>query len=329
MKTVVIIGGGTATFTLLQGLRQFPTNNIVIVSTADDGGSTGTLRKDLGIMPYGDIRQCLIGLSYTVPALQNLFLYRFDRGSLKGHNVGNILLAALQKITGTPEGAIAEAARLLNVRGEVLFVSKQPTTLSARLSDGTMLRSEHDIDEPVAKKRAPIEKLMLTKAEANPRTLDAIGRADAIVLGPGDLYTSTFPNLLLPGIAGAIRNSHAKKVFITNLMTKLGQTDGFRASDFVRETNAYLGAASGQTVIDTVIVNTKKPRPGILARYQKEHAKFVEPDVEHIKKLGMEVIAKPVISNHIHKKAKGDVLQRSLIRHDAEKTAEIIWNLIK
>lgn len=347
MKTVVIIGGGTATFTLLSGLRQFPTNNVVIVSTADDGGSTGMLRKDLGVMPMGDVRQCLIGLAYTVPALQNLFSYRFGAGSLKGHNAGNIILAALQKITGSPEGAIAEAARLLNVRGEVLFVSRQPTTLSAKLKDGTVIKSEHELDEPITKKRAPIEKLMLTKSEANPRALDAIARADAIVLGPGDLYTSTFPNLMVPGVAEAIKASAARKILITNIMTKLGQTDGFAASDFVREANRYLGlkhssAASvrpnppkadsrgkRQSVISTVIVNTKKPRPDILARYRSEKAAFVEPDVQHIKKLGVEVIAKPIISNHIHKKAKGDALTRSLIRHDAEKTAEIIWNLIK
>jgi len=278
MKTVVIIGGGTATFTLLQGLRQFPTNNIVIVSTADDGGSTGVLRKDLGVMPYGDIRQCLMGLSYTVPALTKLFSYRFDTGSLKGHNVGNIILAALQKITGSPEGAIAESARLLNVRGEVLFVSRQPTTLSAKLADGTAIKSEHELDEPVTKKRAPIEKLMLTTATPNPRALDAIARADAIVLGPGDLYTSTFPNLLVPKIAEAIKNSKAKKIFITNIMTKLGQTDGFKASDFVREANRYLTATEGVSVIDTVIVNTQKPRVDIIARYRKEKASFVESD---------------------------------------------------
>lgn len=348
MKTVVIIGGGTATFTLLNGLRQFPTNNIVIVSTADDGGSTGVLRKDLGIMPYGDIRQCLMGLAYTVPALTKLFSYRFDTGSLKGHNAGNIILAALQRITGSPEGAIAETARLLNVRGEVLFVSRQPTTLSAKLADGTVIKSEHELDEPTTKKRAPIRKLMLTKAAANPRALDAIARADAIVLGPGDLYTSTFPNLLVPGIAEAIKASPAKKILITNLMTKLGQTDGFKASDFVQETNHYLGlkhspqanvrpdppvadsrGGDGSSVINTVIVNTKKPRPDILARYRKEKAQFVKPDIEQVKKMGVAVVASPVLSNHIHRKAKGDVLTRSRIRHDAEKTAEIIWNLIK
>lgn len=328
MKTVVIIGGGTATFTLLKGLRQFPTNNIVIVSTADDGGSTGILRKDLGVMPMGDIRQCLIGLSYTVPALQELFRYRFDRGSLKGHSAGNIILAALQKVTGTPSGAIAEAARLLNVRGEVLFVSKQPTTLSARLSDGSVIKSEHELDEPVVKKRAAVEKLMLSKAEADERALDAISRADAIILGPGDLYTSTFPNLLVPGIAEAIRLSKARKILITNIMTKLGQTDGFKASAFVHEANRYLGG-NGATVIDTVIVNTRKPEADVLARYKKEKAAFVEPDVPEIKKAGANVIAESVISGQIHKKSKGDALQRSHIRHDAEKTAEIIWNLIK
>jgi len=329
MKTIVIIGGGSATFNLLQGLRQFPTNNIVIVSTADDGGSTGILRKDLDVMPMGDIRQCLVGLSYTVPALKELFTYRFHEGSLKGHSAGNIILAALQKVTSSPEGAIAEAARLLNVRGEVLFVSTEPTKLSARLTDGTVIKSEHELDEPVEKKRTPIQKLMLSKATANPRTLDAIARADAIVLGPGDLYTSTFPNLLVPGIAEAIKASKARKLLITNIMTKFGQTDGFKASDFFREANKYLGAAQNAPVIDIVIVNTKKPEPSILLRYKKEKAACVEPDIERIKETGTRVVAHAVISNHVHKKVKGDVLQRSLIRHDAEKTAGIIWDVIQ
>lgn len=341
MKTVVIIGGGSATFTLLQGLRQFPTNNVVIVSTADDGGSTGVLRRDLGVMPMGDIRQCLVGLSYTAPALRDLFSYRFDSGSLKGHSAGNIILAALQKITSTPEGAIAEAARLLNVRGEVLFISKEPTTLSAKLADGTLIKSEHEIDEPepirpkrigsgkaATKKRAAIKKLMLSKAEANPRALDAISRADAIILGPGDLFTSTFPNLLVPGIASAIAKSKARKILITNIMTKFGQTDGFRASDFVREANRYLGRTD-VSIIDTVIVNTTKPPPNIMALYKKEGAAFVEADTDAVKKLGPAVIARPLISNHIHKKAKGDSLTRSFIRHDAEKTAKIIWDLVR
>ena len=328
MKTVVIIGGGTATFTLLKGLRQFPTNNIVIVSTADDGGSAGRLRTELEIMPMGDIRQCLIGLSYTVPALQALFNYRFDRGSLRGHSAGNIILAALQKITGTPEGAIAEAARLLNVRGEVLFASKQPTKLSARLKDGTRISSEHELDEPKGK-RAPIERITLSSSQANPRAIDAIGRADAVVLGPGDLFTSTLPNLLVPGISEAIAASPAKKILITNLMTKLGQTDGYQASDFLRVANEYLRTKNGGGIIDTVIVNTKRPKPDVIKRYRKARAIFVRPDIEIMKKTGVTVVAKNLLANRVYKKTKGDVLQRSLVRHDAEKTAEIIWNLIK
>ncbi|MDO8482305.1 MAG: YvcK family protein [bacterium] len=329
MKTVVIIGGGSATFNMLKGLRQFPTNNIVVVSTADSGGSTGQLRKELGVMPWGDIRQCLMGLSYTVPALCELFNHRFDKGSLKGHNVGNIILAALEKVGGSPEAAIAEAARLLNVRGEVLLVSKQPTTLSAELHDGSKIVGEHEIDEPITKKRSPIKRLTLSPAEANPRVLNAIGRADAIILGPGDLFTSTFPNLLVPGVAEAIAASPAKKILITNIMTKLGQTDGFNASHFLSVVNEYL--ASGKTAgsIDTVIVNTEAPSKAVLDRYRKEKAVFVKHDAEKIKREKVTVIAKPLVSKELVKKVKGDVLKRSFVRHDAEKTAAIIWELIK
>lgn len=329
MKTVVLIGGGSGTFTILKGLRQFPTNNIVIVSTADDGGSTGALRRDLAVMPMGDIRQCLVGLSYTDPALQKLFTYRFNAGAIKGHSAGNIILAALEKITGSPEGAIAEAARMLNVRGEVLFVSKQPTTLSAELEDGTIIKNEHDIDEPINVKRSPILKLMLSRAEINPRVENAIARADAVIFGPGDLFTSTLPNILVPGVVEAIALSSAKKILITNIMTKLGQTDEFKTSDFLRVTNSYLKKGEKNNGIDAVIINTQKPKPDILARYKKEKAIFVEPDISALKKEGVQIIAKAVISNHLHKKQNGDSLKRSMVRHDPEKTAEIIWNLIK
>ncbi len=329
MKTVVIIGGGSATFNMLKGLRQFPTNNIVVVSTADSGGSTGLLRKELGVMPWGDIRQCLMGLSYTVPALCELFNHRFDKGSLKGHNVGNIILAALEKVSGSPEAAIAEAARLLNVRGEVLLVSKQPTTLSAELHDGSKIIGEHEIDEPIIKKRSPIKRVTLSPADANPRVLNAISRADAIILGPGDLFTSTFPNLLVPGVTEAIAASPAKKILITNIMTKLGQTDGFTALRFLNVVNEYLAGDTAAGIIDTVIVNTKKPPKTVLERYRKEKAVFVKPDLEKMKQKKVTVIARPLISNDIVKKVKGDALKRSLIRHDAEKTAALIWELIK
>lgn len=329
MKTIVLIGGGSAAGNLLRGLRQFPTNNIVIVSTADDGGSTGALRRDLGVMPWGDIRQCLLALSYTAPALKKLFSYRFSEGALKGHSAGNIILAALEKVTGNSASAIAEAARLLNVRGEVLFVSKEPTKLSAQLKDGVVIESEHEIDEPTITDRALIEKLTLSPATASPRAIAAIARADAIVLGPGDLYTSSFPNLLVSGIADAIKASRTQKILITNIMTKRGQTDRFSASDFLRETNKYLGAPKNRSVIQTVLVNTERPKSALLARYKKEEAEFVAPDLAARAPRGMRVIAEPLIADGVVRRARGDILTRSFIRHNAEKTAEIIWNLVQ
>ncbi len=329
MKTIVIIGGGSATLNILRGLRQFATNNIVVVSTADDGGSTGILRKQLAVMPWGDVRQCLTGLSYTVPALCELFQYRFDKGHLKGHNAGNIILAALQKVTGSPESAIAEAARMLNIRGEVLFVSKEASTLSAKLSNGTVLTGEHVIDEPKKTRNSPIVKLMLSPAEVNPRVLNAIARADAIILGPGDLFTSTFPNLLVRGVPEAIATSKAKKILITNIMTKHGQTDGFKASSFLQAVNGYLIAKTTKSVVDTVIVNSQKPSAEILSRYKKEKASYVIPDINKLKRTKVKIVAKPLLSNHLVKKINGDGLKRSLIRHDALKIAQIIWDIIK
>ncbi|MFY9463160.1 MAG: gluconeogenesis factor YvcK family protein, partial [Candidatus Sungiibacteriota bacterium] len=208
MKNIVIIGGGTGTFTLLAGLRKFPTNNSVIVSSADDGGSTGVLRRELGIMPVGDIRQCLVGLSYTDDAMRNLFSYRFDRGTLAGHTVGNIILAGLEKTAGSMEKAIALAGAMLNVRGAVLPVTLVSTTLAATYADGKKVSGEHLIDEPRTHRTSPIVSLKLTPAApANPAALTALEKADAIVFGPGDLFTSVLPNLIVKGVAERIRAS--------------------------------------------------------------------------------------------------------------------------
>jgi uncharacterized cofD-like protein len=324
MKNIVIIGGGTGTFTLLSGLRQFPSNNSVIVSTADDGGSTGRLRKDLGVVPPGDIRQCLVGLSYTDESLRSLFSYRFDKGELAGHTVGNIILAGLEKINGSVEDAIAIASKLLNVRGEVVPVTMHPTLLTAVLEDGKKIVGEHAIDSPRAATKS-IKSLQLTpNGPANKHALELISRADVIVLGPGDLYTSTLPNLLVKGVVEAIKKSKAKKVLVANIMSKNGQTDGFQASNFVK----VLQELAGKGIVDSIIVNTKKPEAKILARYKKNKAEFIEPDVAELKALGVKVIAEPLLAKEIFKKAKGDTLERSFVRHDAVKTARLIWELI-
>ncbi|MBI4049401.1 MAG: YvcK family protein [Candidatus Doudnabacteria bacterium] len=324
MKNVVIIGGGTGTFTLLSGLRKFPVNNTVIVSSADSGGSTGVLRKDLGVFPPGDLRQCLLGLAYIDQQTADLFAYRFEQGFLRGHVVGNILLAALEKTTGNIESAVEMASKMLNVRGAVLPVSLKPATLIATLENGKKIVGEHNIDEPKQKQELRIKNLELRpSASANPRVLQALKEADAIIFGPGDLYTSTLPNLLIKGIKETIQKSNAVKVVITNLMTKLGQTDKFKASDFVKVLGGYLGAR-----LDAAIVNTKRPEAKILRSYKKERSDFVEPDIDEIKALSVKVLAANLVSKQIFQKSKSDSLKRSVLRHDADKIAKIIWKLI-
>lgn len=317
MKNIVIIGGGTGTFTLLSGLRKYPSNNTVIVSSADDGGSTGVLRKELGVMPPGDIRQCLVGLSYTQNEMKELFNFRFSSGSLKGHSVGNIILAALEKIAGTEEG-INLAAKMLNVRGHVLPVSLMPTTLSATLENGKKIVGEHNIDEGkgIRNQEVGIREMYLSpNGPANPKALQAIKDADAIIFGPGDLFTSTIPNLLVKGIKEAVNKSSAKKVLITNIMTKFGQTDGFKVSGFVKTLEKYLGGK-----LDVVIANSKKPDAKALAAYKKEKAVFVETDVK--------AKTADLLFKGTFKKTPGDKLNRSMLRHDSDKLAKLIWELV-
>ena len=329
MKNIVIIGGGTGTFTLLAGLRKFPSNNSVIVSPADDGGSTGILRRELNVMPPGDIRQCLVGLSYTEPEMRDLFLYRFATGSLKGHTVGNIIIAALEKITGRSERAIALAAKMLNVRGEVMPAMLVPARLSATLKNGAKVIGEHAVDEPAKPRISPIASLALTPSSpANPRALAAIKKADVIIFGPGDLFTSILPNILARGIREAILKSPAKKILVTNIMTKRGQTDRFLASDFVITLNQYLASGKIKSVIDTAVVNTKKPNPKWLAHYKKEGALFVEPDIDRIETTDAAAITGDFLSSHTVQKTAGDTLTRSFLRHDSDKTAQAIWKLI-
>jgi len=324
MKNIVIIGGGTGTFTLLSGLRKFPTNNSVIVSSSDDGGSTGRLRKDLGVFPPGDLRQCLLGLSYTESDMKDLFSYRFEKGELKGHTVGNILLAALSKITGSVETAIKLAGKMLNVRGEVVPVTLFPTLLTATLKNGKKIVGEHNIDEPKVKFRPPILSLKLVpSAPANARAGQVLKQADVIVLGPGDLFTSVLPNLLVRGITKSIDRSKAKIVLVVNLMTKPGQTDGFELIDFVKTVNKYLGKRK----LDVIIVNNKKPETKFISKYKKEKAGFIEPKVQELKLQKIKVIAKDLLSGSTFKKSKADNLKRSFLRHDSNKLAQLIYHL--
>jgi uncharacterized cofD-like protein len=248
------------------------------VTAADSGGSSGRLRDEFGVHPWGDILRCIVGLSDAAEDLRELFLYRFPgTGNLGQHTVGNIILTALNQLKGSPLEAVLALCQLLHVRELVLPVTEENIQLCARLEDGTVVRGEHNIDAPKYDPRLHIKEVWLEPPDCAPvpGVSLAIATADLIVLGPGDLYTSVLPNLLVPGVAQAISQAHAKKVFVCSLMTKFGETHGFKASDFVALIESHLG-----TGLDFVICNTAVPIPEVLESYQAEHAYPVEVDLE-------------------------------------------------
>ncbi len=324
-KRIVVIGGGTGTFTLLSGLKQYPLDISVIISTADDGGSSGILRKEFGVMPPGDIRQCLLGLSHAGEGAAQLFAYRFERGELKGHVTGNIILAALEKISGSAAKAIAVCAKALRVKDRVIPVTLRPTVLTAILKDGRKITGEHYIDEPaISKILAPIKKIIMApKLPANPRALKAVAQADLIVIGPGDLYTSILPNFLPLGMPRALAKSRAKKVFICSLMTKYGQTDNFKASGYARELLKYMHGR-----LDVIVVNKQPPAAALLKQYRAEKARMVKPDIAGLRPLVARVIQADLLSERVCKKTAGDKLKRSLLRHDSGKLAALVRSLL-
>src|SRR3989344_61455 len=273
-KNIVVIGGGTGTFMVLSALKNYPVNLTAIVSMADDGGSTGILRDQYGVLPPGDVRRALVALSEDNGKLRELFNFRFQNGDFNGHNFGNIFLSSLEKITGNFAGAVEEASKILNVKGNVIPVTLNNVRLHARLRDGTLIKGETNIDIPSGRSVAPIEKVWLKpKAKISSNAKKAIANADAIVIGPGDLFTSLIPNLLVSGVPEAIKKSKAQKIFVCNLMTKFGETHNFLAQDFVDALESYLG----KNVLDFVIFNKTKPSIHILRKYKKENSEFVNP----------------------------------------------------
>lgn len=308
---IVVIGGGTGVFTVLAGLRNYPVDLAAVVSMADDGGSSGVLREEFGILPPGDVRRVMVAMSHSDDrVLSDLFNYRFEQGGLKGHTFGNIMLTALERICGSFEEAIKEAGRILGVRGKVLPVTTESIRLSAELEDGTLIRGETNIDVPKHDASLKVKKIFLeSRAKINQEAKKTILSADLIVMGPGDLYTSIVPNLLVSGVPAAIRRSRAKKVYVVNLMTKQGETNGFEARDFINMIEKYIGAG----VLDHTIINTKRPSADRLQHYEKESAEFVTAD-----KLG----AKPV-------PIFGDFLRRrGFVRHDPERLAKVLVSLL-
>jgi len=318
---IVVLGGGTGTFTVLTGLKRHPVDLSAVVSIADNGGSTGVLRDELGVLPPGDIRQCLVALSSGDEMMRRVFSHRFSRGSLQGHTLGNLFLSALEELCGNPLEAVKQAQQILRVRGRVIPVSPQASNLYAELEDGTVVEGEHAIDEPSAQ-RAAIDRCFLDPpVMATPDAVDAIRQADIVVMGPGDLFTSLIPVLLVDGVSDALAESQAKLVYVLNLVTKSGQTDGYTARRFCETVDQYIDPAR----LDTVLMNTATPSPAILKRYEKANDQLVTDDLQDVP---WQVVRAPLISERLAGAAMGDKLKRSVLRHDPAKLAAAILSAI-
>lgn len=305
---IVAIGGGTGLPNLLLGLKEYTDNLTAIVTVADDGGSSGRLRKQFKILPPGDFRNCLVALADEEPLMGRLFQHRFARkGELQGHTFGNLFLTALAEVTGDFSRALAESTRVLAVRGRVIPVTLDLVQLAAKLRNGRVVRGESRI----AKAGSAIDHVMLVPARvrANPDAVRAIAAADILVFGPGSLYTSVIPNLLVPEIREAVNAARCLKVYVCNVMTEPGETDGFSAADHL----AALHRALGNGAPDAMVVNVEVPPERLIQRYKGEKAYLVPVDEERIRGLGASVV-------------RGKLLgpRSDFIRHDAAKLARVI-----
>jgi uncharacterized cofD-like protein len=308
---VTVIGGGTGLSVLLRGIKGVTSNITAIVTVADDGGSSGRIRQDLDMIPPGDLRNCLVALADTEPLMEKLFQHRFGGvGGLAGHNFGNLFIAAMTEVLGDVEQALKESSKVLAVRGKVLPASTQKVRLWAKMVDGSVVEGESQI--PLANKR--IESVYLQPEETMPveSSLEAIRDADAIILGPGSLYTSILPNLLVRGIADTLRKSQAVKIYICNVMTQPGETDGYSASEHVKAILDHVGPG----VIDYVVINGQHVAVELQEKYADQGAYPVEPDLKVIEAMGIKAVVADVIS------------ETNWVRHDPLKLSRTIVSMI-
>ncbi|TCZ75996.1 YvcK family protein [Paenibacillus albiflavus] len=296
---------------MLRGLKNKPLDITAIVTVGDDGGSSGILRAELGMLPPGDIRNVLTSMADVEPLLALMLQYRFPEGTgLAGHSLGNLILAAMKDITGDFVTGIREMSRVFAVRGNVLPVSSQLITLKAEMEDGSIVEGESKI--PQSGRR--IDRLFIEPANVKPlpEAIQAIREADAILCGPGSLYTSILPNLLVKGIAEELVKSNAVKMFICNVMTQPGETDDYSVSDHLEAIHKHVG----HQLFDYVIVNDGEIPPQVQSKYAEKGSKAVHLDLEEVTRRGYQVIADTL------------VLFRTYLRHDAEKLSDHIYQIV-
>ncbi|EKY27732.1 MAG: uridine diphosphate-N-acetylglucosamine-binding protein YvcK [Clostridium celatum] len=312
---VVVIGGGTGLSTMLRGLKLYTDNITAIVTVGDDGGGSGKLRADLGMLPPGDIRNCILALADTEPIMEDLLKYRFTEGTLKGQNFGNLFLAAMAGISENFEDAVQKMSSVLAVTGKVLPVTLDDMKLIAELENGNIIEGESIIPSEALKQNSRIKTLKINPEKAKPLVdaLMAIEDADAIIMGPGSLYTSIIPNLLVEDIVESIGRSNAIKIYVSNVMTQPGETDDFTVSDHIKTLMKY----SGKDSVQYVIANNGTIPKDIEERYKNEGSKLVQLDYEEIDKLGVEVIETDLVK-----------ITKGYVKHDSKHLAQILMTTI-
>ncbi|MFA5271604.1 MAG: gluconeogenesis factor YvcK family protein [Candidatus Omnitrophota bacterium] len=304
---IVAIGGGTGLSTILYGLKEYTSNIIAIVTVADEGGSSGRLREEFGILPPGDIRNCLVSLAEASQLMRDLFQYRFTEGDgIKGHSFGNLFITAMTQVTGSFEDAIKTSSKVLAIRGKVVPSSLDKVRIKAEYKDGSIEEGEDKISDGTK----PIKKLYLnpSNAHANSEAIDAIREADLIILGPGSLFTSIMPNVLINEISEEIAKINVLKLYICNVMTQHGETDGFTVADHVEALLMH----SKKNIVNHCLVNSGRLDYNLLLRYSQEKSFPVIFDRERLRKFGVGVFEADVVSrsNYLH--------------HDSDKTAKVV-----
>jgi len=317
MKTtnkIVVIGGGTGLSVLLRGIKKITSDVTAVVSVADDGGGSGVLREDLGMLPPGDIRSCILALANKEPILQELFQYRFEEGKLKGQNLGNLVIAGMIGISDSFEDAIKKTSDIFAITGKVLPVTLDDVELCAELENGTIVIGESDIPYYSVKKKSPIKRVYLEpeKVRLFSEVAHEITNADIIIIGPGSLYTSIIPNLLIQELPKAIALSNAKVIYISNLMTQLGETDNYSFINHVDSLEMYLG----KNVLDEVYFNIGNIPDEIRKKYSFENACQITSSDEETRIIESRNI-KVIKDNFVE-------IKKGYLRHDYDKLAEKI-----
>ena len=313
---ITAIGGGTGLSTMLRGLKKYTKNLTAVVTVADDGGGSGVLRRDIGMPPPGDIRHCMESLANVEPIMERLLTYRFQEGSLAGQSFGNLILAALNGVTGSFEEAVAQMSQVLAITGRILPVTSADVQLEAVFENGARVVGESKISSFKKEQDCRIAHVALLpeRPAALPAALQAIREADLILMGPGSLYTSVIPNLLVEGVVEAICRSEALKIYVCNIMTQEGETEGYTAADHVDALLSH--GAPG--LVDLCLANTAPVRPGLVEKYREEDAAPILVDRERIRAMGLELEEYPVASEG------GDYA-----RHDPDRLAAAVLDVYR